>query len=131
MTCRLEEAFLCPILDGHGGDEVGIVNVKYDKVHMASVGCDWKTPGLIGVQMAGGFMGGHVHHVGSDVVGCLRGYVDVVIGKDGRGSGAPLALPGLVHVAFGCRVIDGDVAMNLCCGEARKSFKITFINCID
>jgi hypothetical protein len=98
---------------------------------VASVGCDWKTPGLIGVQMAGGFMGGHVRHVGSDVVGCLLGYVNAVVSEDGRGSGAPLALPGLVHVAFGCRVIDGDVATNSCCKEARKSFKITFINRID
>ena len=57
-------------------------------------------------------MGGHVHHVGSDVVGCLCWDVDAVVDEDRRGSGAPLALPGLVHVAFGRRVVDGDVVTN-------------------
>ncbi len=98
---------------------------------MASVGRDWKTPCLISVEVASGFVGCYVHQVGSDVAGCLSGDVDAVIDKDGSGVGAPLALSGLVHVAFGCRIIDGDVATNLCCGEARKSFKIIFINRID
>ncbi len=125
IVCRhvgAKKLFLGPILDGHEGDEVGVINVKYDKVSVASVGRDWKTPCLISVQVAGGFMGCHVHQIGSDVAGCWCGDVDAVVGKDGSGVGAPLALPGLVHVAFGCRIVDGDVATNACCGEARKSF---------
>jgi hypothetical protein len=81
--------------------------------------------------MAGGVVGGHVHQVGFEVVECLRWDVDAVVDVGGGGSGASLALPGLVHVALGRRVVDEDVATNAFRGEARKSFKVTFINRID
>ncbi len=67
---------------------------------------------LIGVQVAGGVMSCHVHQIGGDVVGYLSGDVNAVVREYGSGVGASLALPGLVHVAFGCHVIDVDVATN-------------------
>ena len=42
-----KKLFLGAILDGHGCDEVGVINVKYDEVCVAAVGRNWKASRLI------------------------------------------------------------------------------------
>ena len=73
------------IFDGDGGDDIGIVYIKDDKVCMAQGGCDREeTSSLIGVDLlAYDIMGVHVYQVGHCIVRFLGDNLDqVIVGKD-------------------------------------------------
>jgi hypothetical protein len=124
LVCELigtQELLFGPILVGDGRDEVGIVDVEYDKVSMASSGRDGEASGLIGVDLARDLVGGHVDQVSHDVVGFLGDHLlSFVVGKEWDwfecGASASLTLACLVHVSLGSSVVDGDVAASPFCG---------------
>ena len=59
-----EEFLFGSILDGNGGNEVGVVDVEDNKVCIAAIGGDWEAAGLIGEYHAADVMDVHVDEVG-------------------------------------------------------------------
>ncbi len=112
-----EEFFFCLILDGNGGNEVGVVDIENDKICVATIGREWELPSLVGEYLSTDVMDDHEDEIGGFFVDGNCWYIIVVvvdIVDDGDGwiaeRGGSLALAGLIHVSFfGC-IVDCDVA---------------------